>query len=249
MLTIVISMAGKGKRFYQAGYEMPKFEIIAHGKTLFFWSMSSLKSFINADCEFIFVTLKENQSTNFINLQCNILGIANFKILELNELTDGQATSVYLSKKLWHPTTELLIYNIDTYINPGILSISLIPKGSQGWIPCVDVPGNHWSFAAINEEGWLIGIEEKKRISNNCSIGLYWFNDAMDYVNAYDTFYQSVSNLINGERYIAPLYKEMVEAKKLISISLLDKKEVFFLGTPLELDNFKAIHFSHLPKY
>ena len=234
-------MAGQGKRFFQAGYHVPKYEITVHDKTLFFWSMRSLQNIINRDCEIIFITLYANQASEFINHECNALGINNFKILELNDLTDGQATSVFLSKNLWGPSTELLIYNIDTFINPKALNMEMITKGSDGWIPCVDVPGSHWSFASINAEGWLTNIEEKNRISNNCSIGLYWFSNAEDYLYAYDHFYRNDSNLVNAERYIAPLYKELIKKERLISISLLDNKDVFFLGTPMELDRFKKI--------
>jgi hypothetical protein len=209
--------------------------------------MNSLKSFIDDECEFIFVTQRINMASEFIKNQCIILGITKFKILELDAITDGQATSVYLAKSLWHPAAALLIYNIDTYVNPKVLNAKLIAKGSLGWIPCVHALGNHWSFAAVDDEGWLINIEEKKRISNNCSIGLYWFESAQDYVNAYDSFYANDLNLVNGERYIAPLYKKLIEAKKPISISILDERDVFFLGTPQELERFKIIPAPQLP--
>jgi hypothetical protein len=35
---IVITMAGRGSRFTAAGYTMPKYEIMAHGASLFDWS-------------------------------------------------------------------------------------------------------------------------------------------------------------------------------------------------------------------
>ena len=44
-MTIVITMAGLGSRFRKAGYNVPKYMIEAHGKTLFEWSMESLKGF------------------------------------------------------------------------------------------------------------------------------------------------------------------------------------------------------------
>ncbi len=44
-MTIVITMAGSGTRFKNAGYSMPKYQITVHGKTLFEWSMESLAAF------------------------------------------------------------------------------------------------------------------------------------------------------------------------------------------------------------
>ena len=44
-MEIVITMAGLGSRFRKAGYNMPKFMIEAKGRTLFEWSMESLKGY------------------------------------------------------------------------------------------------------------------------------------------------------------------------------------------------------------
>lgn len=97
---IVITMAGRGSRFYEAGYTVPKYEIEAHGHTLFDWSMLSLKNFIDADSRVIFVCLKANDSSEFVRRRCAALGLADVHVLELDELTDGQATSAYVSRHL-----------------------------------------------------------------------------------------------------------------------------------------------------
>jgi choline kinase len=145
--TIVITMAGRGSRFYQAGYTVPKYEIEVHGHSLFYWSMLSLKHFIAPDSRLVFVCLAENNSAAYVRAQCAALGIADVQIHELAELTDGQATSAYVSRQLWRPQAPLLIYNIDTYVEPDALRPQDIPAGADGWIPCFQVPGEHWSFS------------------------------------------------------------------------------------------------------
>ena len=42
-ITVIITMAGLGTRFRKAGYQVPKYMIEAKGKTLFEWSLDSLK--------------------------------------------------------------------------------------------------------------------------------------------------------------------------------------------------------------
>ena len=54
-LTVLITMAGLGSRFRKVGYTVPKYQIEAHGKTLFEWSMESLKGFENPENVYIFV--------------------------------------------------------------------------------------------------------------------------------------------------------------------------------------------------
>lgn len=235
---IVITMAGRGSRFYEAGYTVPKYEIMAHGLSLFQWSMLSLKNFLTPNSRVIFVCLEENRSTDFVRRQTQALGIRDVHILELKELTDGQATSAYVSRQLWHPEWPLLIYNIDTYVNPNALRPSHIRSGSDGWVPCFQASGDHWSFVKPGDDGWALDLAEKQRISEYASIGLYWFHQAERYVQLYDHFFSEGKNLVRGERYIAPLYRQLLAEGGRISMSDLPPDSVHVLGTPTELDKF-----------
>ncbi|MGM3173958.1 glycosyltransferase family 2 protein [Dickeya lacustris] len=237
---IVITMAGRGSRFYDAGYTVPKYEIVAHGRSLFDWSMLSLSNFICDEARFVFVCLAENHSADYVRTQCAALGIKDAHVLELEGLTDGQATSAYLSKHLWHPDASLLVYNIDTFVEPAALHPNDIQSGADGWVPCFQVPGDHWSFVQIGQDGWATQVAEKKRISDYASIGLYWFANAAEYVEAYDKFFADSANLVKGERYIAPLYQQLIAEGKKIAIADLPTKQVHVLGTPAELDIFLA---------
>ncbi len=238
--TIVITMAGRGSRFYQAGYTVPKYQIEAHGHSLFYWSMLSLRHFINADSRLVFVCLKENHSGDYVHNQCAALGIADVEIFELDALTDGQATSAYLSRGLWRDDGPLIIYNIDTYVEPDALQPDAIRAGADGWVPCFQVPGTHWSFVKLGDDGWATEVVEKRRISDYASIGLYWFARGADYVAAYERYFADAANLVGGERYVAPLYQQLLHDGKKIAIADLDPARVHVLGTPAELADFLA---------
>lgn len=240
---IVITMAGRGSRFTEAGYKEPKYQIYAHNFSLFIWSMSSLKNIIGLEDKIIFVCLKENNAKNFIFAECQKLLLNNIYIFELDEITDGQATSAFLSNHLWDLNKPLLIYNIDTFVNPFLISTTNIKKGSDGWIPCFQAKGDHWSFVEVNNSGWATNVSEKKRISELASIGLYWFKLSSDFIKTYKN-----SLLIkNTERFIAPLYNSLIQSNKKISIINLPCDHVFPLGTPLELNAFLSKNIS-MPK-
>jgi dTDP-glucose pyrophosphorylase len=238
--TIVITMAGRGSRFYQAGYTVPKYEIEVHGHSLFHWSMLSLKHFIAPDSRLVFVCLAENDSAAYVRGQCAALGIADVHIHELAELTDGQATSAYVSRGLWRAGEPLLIYNIDTYVEPDSLRPQDIPAGADGWIPCFQVPGEHWSFVKLGADGWATEVAEKRRISDYASIGLYWFASGDDYAAAYRRYFADPAHLVGGERYVAPLYQQLLRDGKKIAIADLAPQRVHVLGTPAELQVFEA---------
>lgn len=237
-LNIVITMAGAGSRFKKKGYQLPKFQIEAHGKTLFEWSMISLKNMINDEAKVIFVCLKSHNCVPFIREKCKNLGINNFLIQEINELTDGQATTAYLSRDHWLADNPLLIFNIDTFVYPDALQPECIKPGSDGWIPCFQAPGSHWSFVDINADGWAKRVVEKNKISKFASIGLYWFKNPKDFIACYENSVGSDTTLTANERYIAPLYDRLIEQNKKVSISDISLDKVIVLGTPEELDIF-----------
>jgi choline kinase len=101
MTNILITMAGRGSRFYKAGYQVPKYAIEVHGRTLFEWSMKSLEGIIRSDDRLIFVCLAENNSGDFVRSMCAAMGFSNVVIQELDGVTDGQATSAYLTRSHW----------------------------------------------------------------------------------------------------------------------------------------------------
>jgi dTDP-glucose pyrophosphorylase len=240
-LNIVITMAGRGSRFYDAGYTVPKYEIPAHGKSLFDWSMLSLKHFLSLDAKVIFICLKENHCAPYVRQRCEALGIHDFHIIELDGVTDGQATSAYIAREYWLPHNPLLIYNIDTFVEPEALKPINIRKGSDGWVPCFQANGDHWSFVKLDSNGWALDLTEKLRISKYATIGLYWFANAKYYEQAYIRFFSNNTNLVKGERYIAPLYRQMIADGMKVSITDLSLNDVHVLGTPSELDEFLSL--------
>lgn len=240
MQNIVITMAGRGSRFHDAGYTVPKYEIMAHGRSLFDWSMLSLREFLREPARVIFVCLAENRSGEYVRSRCAALGLTDVHVLELDGVTDGQATSAWLSRELWLPDAPLLIYNIDTYVEPQALAPADIRPSSDGWVPCVTVPGEHWSFVALGADGWATDLAEKRRISDHASVGLYWFAHAAAYASAYERYFADPANLVRGERYVAPLYRQLLADGGKVSIADLDPATVHVLGTPAELEAFLA---------
>jgi hypothetical protein len=136
---------------------------------------------------------------------------------------------------LWDFNKSLLIYNIDTFVNPLFISPSNIKKDSDGWIPCFKAKGNHWSFVKIDNFDWATNVSEKNRISEFASIGLYWFKVSSDFIKAYK---DSILINLNTERFIAPLYNSLIQDDKKISITDIPCNHIYPLGTPSELNIF-----------
>ena len=116
-MNIIITMAGLGSRFRKAGYNVPKYMINVKGKTLFEWSMISLDSFNTLkNIKYIFIVRKEDNAKEFIINEMQKFNVDNINIIEIDHLTDGQATTALLAQKYWNLDDEMIIYNIDTYV-------------------------------------------------------------------------------------------------------------------------------------
>ena len=212
--------------------------IEAKGKTLFDWSMISLDGYKDMASQYIFIAMADEtvDVKLFIDEHCKELGIENYHLIVLDYLTDGQATTAMLASEYWNPEHSLLIYNIDTYVEPGQMNSREL-RG-DGFIPCFKAPGDHWSFVRLNDRGEVVEIKEKQRISDYCTLGAYYFGSCALYQRLYDEFYANRKNLVKGEKYVAPLYDYLLQKNGKIYISNINPSHVHVLGTPEELQTF-----------
>lgn len=237
MTEIIITMAGFGRRFLDAGYNVPKYRIMAHDRSLFAWSMLSLRGFTRAGARFTFVVRGADASADFIRNEAAALGIAHAAIVELDAPTDGQATTTMLARDaLKDRAAPMLIYNIDTFVHPDALPASAV-RGA-GWIPCFSAAGDAWSFAAADAAGRVSEVREKQRISPHATIGLYWFSSFDLYADAYARHYANPANLEKGERYVAPVYNTLIADGAEVFIHDVPTHAVTALGVPADVDAF-----------
>lgn len=238
-MIVVITMAGLGLRFRKAGYTIPKYVIEVKGKTLFEWSMESLTDYNRQpDVKYVFVVRKDDDARDFIEEKFAKFGVDDFEIVEIEQLTDGQATSALMAKRYWREDDELVIYNIDTYIESDTLKYKDVT--GDGYIPCFNAPGEHWSFVKLDEKGVAVEVREKQRISDNCTVGLYYFKSCRLYEELYNEYYSDGEHMEKNEKFVAPLYNYMIEKGMEVRISIVPYNKVHVLGTPEEVEVFRG---------
>ena len=238
-LNIIITMAGLGSRFRNAGYPCPKYMIKAKGRSLFEWSLESLSGLNSYVIKYIFIVRKEDNAESFIREKVKRLGITNFEIVAIDFLTDGQATTCLLAEKYCDIDKKLLVYNIDTYVEKGELNYSIATH--DGSIPCFIAEGDHWSFVKVDSLGNIREVKEKVRISKYCSIGAYYFSTFDLFKKLYTEYYAYNSITNNKEKYIAPLYDLMIRKGMQVKMVLINSDKVHVLGTPEELNEFEKV--------
>lgn len=234
-MNVIITMAGRGSRFTKAGYQQPKHEIMAGERSLFAWSMRSLEQFY--DEHFIFIVRNGSYSEAHLIEEIQTLGIQSYFIMELAEMTRGQADTVMQVVDILPEDEDILIYNIDTTIKPEYLSKEMIVQG-DGSVPLFQAEGTHWSFAKLDESSNKITeMAEKRPISSWGSVGLYYFRRWKDFSEAFERMSDCLLEEY-GEIYIAPLYNDLIKQGKQIYPIFLPKDSFSALGTPKELQAF-----------
>lgn len=235
---VAVTMAGFGSRFARAGYAQPKYRIEALGLPLFDWSMAALGGFKEAGWRFSFAVRRADGSAGFIRERCARLGIAVGQLLELDAPTDGQATTALMLAEAAEPGVPFAVFNIDTFVRPDCVRPSLVPDGCAGWVPCFPGEGEGWSFARLGEDGRVLELREKARISPHATVGLYWFRSAALYAEAYAAYFGAGGREEKGERYIAPLYNQVIHEGGEVRIAQLGLDDVGLLGTPAQVEAF-----------
>ena len=239
MTTVAITMAGRGQRFRDAGFDVPKYVIEARGRTLFRWSLDSLSSWIGEGAQFVFLARAEDDPEAFIDRECDAAGIGARDVVLLDGTTDGQATTALLARPaVRDPDAPFLVYNIDTHVTSGAMRAERA-RGA-GWVPCFPGAGDAWSFAAADADGRVSELREKVRISPHATVGLYWFASFTVFADLYDRHFATRDAEGPTERYIAPMYNTLIASGGEVYLESLEPSDVVPLGTPEEVARFVA---------
>ena len=231
-MNILIPMAGAGKRFFDAGYIFPKPLIEIDNKPMIQWVIESL----NLKANYIFIIQKEHQEKYNIKSVLKILQ-PNCKIIELDHLTEGAACTTLLAKEYINNDDPLIIANSDQYINwnSSKAFYDFNSKNLDGAILTFEAIHPKWSYAKCNNEGFVTEVAEKKVISKNATVGVYYWKHGSDYVKSAEEMIKK-NIRVNNEFYVCPVYNEFLQRNKKIKIHKVDK--MWGLGTPEDLNNF-----------
>ena len=78
---------------------------------------------------------------------------------------------------------------------------------------------------------------EKEVISNNATVGLYYFKKGSDFVeNALDMIARN--ERVNNEFYVAPVYNYSIARGGKYGIYIVDDGQMHGVGTPEDLDKY-----------
>jgi HAD superfamily hydrolase (TIGR01509 family) len=231
-LNVLIPMAGAGSRFMQQGYTFPKPLIEVNGKPMIQVVVENL----NIDAHYIFIVQEEHYEKYNLKYLLNLIA-PGCDIVQVNGVTEGAACSTLLAKDYINSDAPLLIANSDQYIewNSNEYMYAFTADEIDGGIITFEASHPKWSYAKIGDNGFISEVAEKKVISNEATVGIYYWKHGSDYVKyAEDMIAKNIR--VNNEFYICPVFNQAIEDDKKIKAKRVNK--MWGIGTPEDLENF-----------
>ncbi|MBL8956612.1 MAG: glycosyltransferase family 2 protein, partial [Myxococcaceae bacterium] len=208
-MNVVLPMAGRGSRFADVGYRVPKPMIEVKGKPMYAWAMDSMPLALAK--RVIFICLEEHlQGFGLREDIARRYAHLDPVIVPLNKVTEGQACTVLEARAHIDRDEPLVIYNADTWCRTGLeRSLPSLPASVAGVLGVFEAPGEKWSFARTDDTGRVVEVAEKRRISNHACTGLYHFTSGAEFVREADAMI-AANERVNREFYVAPVYNRMI---------------------------------------
>ena len=235
-MNVLIPMAGAGSRFFKAGYTFPKPLIDVNGKPMIQLVVDNL----NVDANFIYVVQKEHRERFNLDTLLNLI-TPNCKIIEVEGVTEGAACTTLLAAEHIDNDHPLLIANSDQFVewNSNEFLYKMNEQELDGGIVSFKSTHPKWSFAKVNEYGYVTEVAEKNPISDIATVGIYYWARGRDYVKYANEMI--ANNLrVNNEFYVCPVFNLAIQdGKKIKTFSI---KEMWGLGTPEDLSHYLEHH-------
>jgi len=235
VINVVIPMAGMGSRFAQAGYTKPKPFIDVLGKPMIVRVIENLNI---KDANYILIARKEHVEAEKETVR-EIEQNYNVKFVLVDRLTEGAACTVLFTHKLINNSTPLLIANSDQIVDVNIQDYidDAFSRNLDGSILTFQDDHPKWSYAKLGSNNLVCEVKEKVAISNNATVGLYFFTQGSLFVNsAVDMIINN--DRINNEFYVCPVYNYAIKSGAKIGIYNIDFSQMHGTGTVEDLNNY-----------
>lgn len=237
MLNIVVPMAGKGSRFANEGFVLPKPLIDVRGKPMIEWVIKNIKPRIAH--KFIFIVQKEHCEKYQIDRVLLEVEPAA-EVVVIDSVTEGALCTVLAAREFINSDDQVMIANSDQFID---VDINMYLKRMQsddcdGLIMTMKANDPKWSFIKLDNQK-VIGVVEKIVVSNEATVGIYNFKNGNLFLKAADKMI-SAGDRTNNEFYVAPAYNYLIKDGHNIDFFNIGEEDngMYGLGIPADLKKF-----------
>src|SRR3990167_5410974 len=230
-MKVIIPMAGKGQRFLDKGYTVPKPFIDIRGQSMIELAVDNL----NIDAPHIFIMQKSHYDEYKHVMDRIMLKKPGSQIIKIDEFTQGPA-STCLKAKEFIDDQPLLYANCDQFLLWEPQQFIWSVEQFYGGLLMYRDQSDYGSFLTLNPSGYVDHFAEKEEISDISSTGVYYWSKGTNFVKDAESMIKKDRRALNGEFYAINVYNEAIERGEKIVVYFI--KKFWRLGVPHELETY-----------
>jgi len=236
-MNILIPLGGIGKRFSDFGYHKPKPLIKVLGKEIIFWVLDSLDLRDGDD-----IYIPYNETLEYYNFAEIIK--TKYPQVKTTPIPDtrGASETILRAIELFNIEGDLVVLDGDTWYEDNILEIVRTHHSNMVTYFKSTNPNPIYSYIQI-EDGNVINIKEKIKISNNANSGCYVFKS----VEKLKETILSIGFSNTEELYTSQVIGKMISEGE--TFKAFEVKKFSVLGTPQQIIEFSKTYPSEKKRF
>lgn len=239
-INLIIPAAGLGSRFQMSGVRTPKPLIEIQGIPMIAWVVANFE--LEPDDKIFIISQRKDKLPEKLDKFLSKF-MERIQFVEINELTNGAATTLEFALNRITSANPVLSVNSDQYISGDLSSYLASVRAGEcaGQILLMSAHGNKWSYVERDSFGKIVKVVEKIQVSDEATVGIYGWRDSQTVLESIKAM-KNAEFRVNGEFYVAPSYNYLRTNDNLISSSNIGiiNSDVHGLGTPEDLEIFLA---------
>ena len=226
----LILFSGDDKAFKESGYLYPKNLTEINGTPMIENVLKGFESII---------TMRQNEIDKYHTSQVARLLYPQAKIVSVPNIAQGAACAVLLAASDIDNDEELVVMNGDIIIEQQLMPAidDFRKRNLDGGAITIESVHPRWSFVKCDENGYMIEAAEKRPISKNATVGIYYYRHGKDYVEAAKNMIRKDA-CVNGIFYICPAFNELILMQKKLGIYMIDRHNYYSLANPVGVEAY-----------
>lgn len=242
-LHIIMPMAGEGSRFLKEGWTTPKPLILLEGEPLFRHAINSV-NLPGVEKKYSFIVRQEHIDNYGIDKGIRSY-VPDANIFSVVKTTRGAVETCLLAESAIADDDALIVMDCDlefrSEIFLGIILNMLKQSPSEvngGALVSFKSCDACYSYAELDENGFVTRTAEKEVISSNALCGAYFFSTGKRFKEVAHQLLEE-RGFKKPEYYVSLLYNYLLEKGETVRLASLDEYRSF--GTPNELKRYLKV--------
>jgi dTDP-glucose pyrophosphorylase len=200
-----------------------------------FFTYIDQNSFIYINNILIITTKQDNESYQRLLGDGSRIGL-NIKY-KIQYEPRGLADAFIIGKDFINNDSPLFFANSDQFVewDSNEFMYKMNESNVDGGILVFESTHPKWSFAKIDDSGYVTEVAEKNPISNLATVGFYYWKKGSDFVKYAEQMIEKDIR-VNKEFYVCPVFNQAIQDNKKIKTFSVEK--MWGLGTPEDLEKF-----------